>query len=62
MIRNFDRPFLDRDDPSARRFWALLVSITSGLAAQSGVPVRTLTGSAVLRDPCPLARRSLPET
>ncbi|MBC3193070.1 hypothetical protein H7X46_18585 [Pseudonocardia sp. C8] len=30
---------LDRDDPAAQRFWALLISMTSGFAARAGVPL-----------------------
>lgn len=54
MIGHCDSSLIERDDRSARRFWAILMSMTTGSAMQAGVPTQHLTGSPVLRDPLPV--------
>lgn len=55
MTDTHTRSLIDRDDRPARRFWAVLESMTSGFAIRAGVPVQALTGSPGLREPSPVA-------
>ncbi|MDN5916525.1 MAG: hypothetical protein L0I76_15725 [Pseudonocardia sp.] len=49
---------IDRDDTPARRFWAILVELTSRFAIRAGVPVQNITGSPVLREGKSCRRRN----